>query len=179
MFPSQLNTMFRAFLLYATKMDPSKVYLGNAIDGVPLPATESFLVFTELFATPKATSFEAFDVELGETPAEDIGTWQVGQLHHVTYQVDAWGREGIDALSKAKTIFTSGIGAEFFKRYLDVYGGVGIVSAKMWNNTTTANETPNYEERRTCDFILAVRLVAAVEWDWAERLEIDINGKQL
>lgn len=178
MTPKELRTIFRGFLLRYSGLPEDLVFRGNQ-SRTAMPSGETFLVFTEIMKVPVSVGTEFFDVALGEKPEEDVGTWTVSPLHHITFQVDAWGDDGCQVLDRLKVLFKSGVGAEYFaKLRKGPLDGVGVVSARAWMGTTTTDGTPEYATRATCDFVLSARLTESVDQDWAEHLDIRLNGEQ-
>lgn len=172
MTPKEINTAFKAFLdrFSAVPGIPNVPTFLGFPNRSSMPPGKEFTVFTKILEVPKSFGTDYFAVKDG------VGIWTATTLYWITYQVDFYGKVGQQRRQNVKTVFASGIGPDFFRRYANSLGGIGLIRASDSRGATETDGTSEYATRFITDFTLSVRLAAHVEQDWLEKLEIDIMG---
>lgn len=162
-----------AFASAPPAIPPCEVCRGYA-NGVPDPQVEDYIVYTRAMSTPRSRGLETFDCDEAN---RDDGTLTVLEHANVAYRIDSCGRYAIQRMDRLRTAFSGSKGAEFFSRFADRFGGVGVVSCRMIADASAPDATMDYSIRASGEFVVAVRFVAEFGQDWAERLDIRLRGE--
>ena len=137
------------------------------------PATTDYIVFTRTSDLQLELTMEDFQSNF-ET--REDGTLTIAPLRQFYYQVDSYGKHSADRGIRLRSIFNSGKGPEFFRKYHNKYGGIGVIRAGGGDNITEVDGTGKYASRWSFDLSLAARITTVVSQDWLDKLSIKIKG---
>lgn len=171
----ELNKAIRSFLAeFCPSIEGRDIIKGDR-NRTSLPNNRAYIVFTPLSKKPVSVGTDFFDSDPNTT---DPGTWTANELNLATYQVDIYGPESGQMMATLKTAYRSGLGAEYFKRFKDALGGVGLVNVTAVGNATEPDGTSEYAIRHIAELTVAVRFTASMTQEWTDNLTITIRGAQ-
>lgn len=138
-----------------------------------LPDDSDFIIYTLVSERPVERVLDDFQTN---PETEEDGTLTTGHLHYLTYQVDCYGEHSQERIRRLTLIFRGAKGPEFFEKYYDKWGGIGVVSSGQPVNTNTIDGTSNYTGRWTAELTVCATLTVPLPQDWLKELDITLKG---
>ncbi len=172
---TELNKALRGFLAAFCPGVEERDIIKGFPNAASLPKKRTYIVFSVAKSVPKSVGTDFFTTEPDSTSP---GVWTTAELNFVTYRVDIYGPRSDAHLDCLKAAFRSGLAGEFFGRYRDSLGGIGLVGVADAANATRPDGTSEYALAQSLELTVAVRFTASMAQDWTDRLTISLHPKE-